>query len=93
MKFKYIKTEVQGGANAILNEQNEPVVRYTANVKAEFITEIEGVNVPDNYKFYIRTAPMFEVKTDSVTEALTQIDVLGLQWLKDTFGEANVITE
>lgn len=90
MKFKYINTEVQNGANASIVDNN-PIVTFTANVKWEII-ETE-TTIPDEYKFIVRTAPKFSVDTDSVIYALSQVDVLGLQWLQDTFGAANVVTE
>lgn len=90
MKLKYIKTIDQGKPEVITNEQGSATgLIINCNVAYEIA---ETGTDPGDFKNIERTIPALQVETSDVNEALTALQAYGLQWLKDTFGEANVIS-
>ena len=87
MKYKYIKTSQQGQPQ--LDGQN---LNLVSNVKWEIVET--GTTIPDEYKTIERTIPTLVLDaTLNVIQIEAAINANGLQWLKDTFGESNVVTE
>lgn len=91
MKFKYINTKQQG--QPLLTEvEGQQKLQLVSNVTWEIVET--GTTIPDNYKTIERTIPNLYVEpTLNVLQIEAAIDANGLQWLTDTFGEANVVTE
>lgn len=91
MKFKYIKTAQQGQPRTtIVNEV--PKLELVSNVIWEIVET--GTTIPDTYKTIERTIPTLVLDaTLNVIQIEAAINTNGLQWLKDTFGVNNVVTE
>lgn len=91
MKFKYIKTIAQGTPDVIYNESRTPIgLSIQCNVLWEIVET--GTTIPDNYKSIERSVPALSVSTTDVVVALQAIQEYGLNWLKQTFGENNIIS-
>jgi hypothetical protein len=89
MKFKYLET-IQQGSPVIEVIEGQTNVKVYVNVKFEIVET--GTEIADEFKFIECSIPQLNLVTDSIQSALTEISAAGLQWLKDTFGEANVIS-
>lgn len=90
MKIKLLKQNVD--LDTIKVDVQAKTISYKTLVYTEFTDT--GTEVPETYKLIPPfTTPLFTIQTDSISEALGQSLTLSVNWLKDTFGVNNIVTE
>jgi hypothetical protein len=88
MKYKHIKTTILAGSAQVDVEQGTST--FQANIKFEILPEIQGHEMPDQYKTPELTFFGLVFETLDMQTVLSEADAKGIEKLKEIYGNQNV---
>lgn len=88
MKYKHLKTTILAGSANV--DVLAGTSTFQANIKFEILPEIQGHEIPEQYKTPELTFFGLVFNTLNMEEVLNQADSKGVEKLKEVYGVTNI---